>query len=104
MPEVAGRDLDDIAAEHGVDKYEMANRLVPAGAIYFTMAEDDVQRVLRFTGAMIGSDGLPPDPKPPPRPWGTFPRVLGHYSRHPGLMPLERRLGGRAAAGEGKSW
>src|SRR3546814_146507 len=81
MPEVAGRDLDDIAAEHGVDKYEMANRLVPAGAIYFTMAEDDVQRVLRFTGAMIGSDGLPHDPEPHPRLWGTFTRVLGHYSQ-----------------------
>ncbi len=100
MPEVAGRDLDDIAAEHGVDKFEMAARLVPAGAIYFTMAEEDVQRVLRFTGAMIGSDGLPHDPKPHPRLWGTFPRVLGHYSRELGLMPLEeavRRMTGLTA-------
>ncbi|MET4699960.1 N-acyl-D-amino-acid deacylase [Constrictibacter sp. MBR-5] len=101
MPEVAGRDLDDIAAEHGVDKFEMASRLVPAGAIYFTMSEDDVQRVLRFAGAMIGSDGLPHDPRPHPRLWGTFPRVLGHYSRDLGLMPLEeavRRMTGLTAA------
>jgi N-acyl-D-amino-acid deacylase len=60
-----------------------------------------VQRVLRFAGAMIGSDGLPHDPRPHPRLWGTFPRVLGHYSRDLGLMPLEeavRRMTGLTAA------
>ena len=100
MPEAAGRSLDEVAAEHGVDKYEMARRLLPAGAIYFAMSEDDVQRVLRFPGAMIGSDGLPHDPQPHPRLWGTFPRVLGHYSRDLGLMPLEeavRRMTGLSA-------
>ncbi len=91
-PEVAGRDLSDIAAEHGVSDEEMALRLLPAGAIYFAMSEDDVQRVLRFPHAMIGSDGLPHDPRPHPRLWGTFPRVLGHYSRTLGLMPLEEAV------------
>jgi N-acyl-D-amino-acid deacylase len=38
---------------------------------------------------MIGSDGLPHDAAPHPRLWGTFPRVLGHYSREVGLFPLE---------------
>ena len=38
---------------------------------------------------MIGSDGLPHDQHPHPRLWGTFPRVLGHYSRDLGLFPLE---------------
>jgi N-acyl-D-amino-acid deacylase len=37
---------------------------------------------------MIGSDGLPHDDHPHPRLWGTFPRVLGHYSRECGLFPL----------------
>ena len=99
-PEAAGRDLSDIAAEHGVSQEEMALRLLPAGAIYFAMAEEDVQRVLRFPRAMIGSDGIPHDPRPHPRLWGTFPRVLGHYSRELGLMPLEeavRRMTGLPA-------
>lgn len=99
-PEAAGRDLSDIAAEHGVSDEEMAVRLLPAGAIYFAMSEDDVQRVLRFPRAMIGSDGIPHDPRPHPRLWGTFPRVLGHYSRELGLMPLEeavRRMTGLPA-------
>jgi N-acyl-D-amino-acid deacylase len=38
---------------------------------------------------MIGSDGIPLGEKPHPRLWGTFPRVLGHYSRDVGLFPLE---------------
>ena len=38
---------------------------------------------------MIGSDGLPHDAAPHPRLWGTFPRVLGHYSRTLNLFPLE---------------
>jgi N-acyl-D-amino-acid deacylase len=41
---------------------------------------------------MIGSDGLPHDIFPHPRLWGTFPRVLGHYSRDEGLFPLEEAV------------
>jgi N-acyl-D-amino-acid deacylase len=48
-----------------------------------------VQRILAFEHTMIGSDGLPHDAKPHPRLWGTFPRVLGHYSRELKLFPLE---------------
>jgi len=38
---------------------------------------------------MIASDGLPHDRHPHPRLWGTFARVLGHYSRELGLITLE---------------
>lgn len=88
-PEATGRDLKDIAAEWGVDIHEAAKRLDPAGAIYFQMSDEDVDRVLRFPLTMIGSDGLPHDDHPHPRLWGTFPRVLGHYSRDRGLFPIE---------------
>ncbi|MGH6924487.1 MAG: N-acyl-D-amino-acid deacylase family protein [Propylenella sp.] len=91
-PEATGRDLKDIAAEWGVDLHEAARRLDPAGAIYFQMDEEDVRRVLRFPLTMIGSDGLPHDDHPHPRLWGTFPRVLGHYSRELGLFPLETAI------------
>jgi N-acyl-D-amino-acid deacylase len=88
-PEMAGRDLDEIAAEWGVAKDEAARRLQPGSAIYFMMDENDVQRILAFDETMIGSDGVPVGEKPHPRLWGTFPRVLGHYSRDVGLFPLE---------------
>ncbi len=88
-PELAGRDIDDIASELGIDREEAALQLMPGGAIYFTMDELDVERVLSFPATMVGSDGLPHDSQPHPRLWGAFPRVLGHYARGKGLFPLE---------------
>lgn len=88
-PEHSGRRLNDIAAAWGVGLREAAQRLVPGGAIYFALAADDVERVLAHPLVMIGSDGLPHDRHPHPRLWGTYPRVLGHYSRDRGLMSLE---------------
>ena len=88
-PECAGRDLAQVAAGWGVSAEEAVGRLQPAGGIYFMMDEHDVQRILAFPETMIGSDGLPHDTSPHPRLWGTFPRVLGHYSRDLGLFPLE---------------
>ena len=88
-PEHNGRDLAEVAAEMGVSRAETIERLLPAGGIYFSMAEPDVQRILSFPETMIGSDGIPHDAIPHPRLWGTFPRVLGHYSRDLQLFPLE---------------
>ncbi|HYL87512.1 MAG TPA: D-aminoacylase [Burkholderiales bacterium] len=84
-PEVAGMSLDEIRGERKLS----IEQLLPAGAIYFSMDEADVQRILAFEHTMIGSDGLPHDAAPHPRLWGTFPRVLGHYARGLGLFPLE---------------
>jgi len=103
-PEVAGQDLDRIAQGWGVSREEAVARLQPAGAIYFSMDEADVQRILAFGPTLIGSDGLPHDARPHPRLWGTFPRVLGHYSRRLGLFPLEtavHKMTGLTAAGFG---
>lgn len=89
FPELAGRDLGDIATERGNSKADVIDEISPAGAVYYMMDEPDVQRILAFPPTMIGSDGLPHDERPHPRLWGTFPRVLGHYSRDLGLFPLE---------------
>lgn len=99
-PEHAGRDLAVIAAEWNVDQREAARRLLPAGAVYFQMHEDDVRRVLADPHTMIGSDGLPHDAHPHPRLWGAFPRVLGHYCRDEALFNLPeavRRMTGLSA-------
>ena len=87
-PEEAGNSLARIAEKWQVTLMEAAARLMPAGAIYHNMDEQDVQRVLRYPVTMVGSDGLPNDPMPHPRLWGAFPRVLGHYSRDKQLFPL----------------
>jgi N-acyl-D-amino-acid deacylase len=88
-PEFAGMELAQIARKLGLGTGEAIAKLLPAGAIYFSMDEQDVQRILAFASTMIGSDGLPHDAAPHPRLWGTFPRVLGHYARGLNLFPLE---------------
>jgi len=87
-PEMAGQSLKQIAESWSLTLEEAGKRLMPAGAIYHNMDEQDVQRVLRYPLTMVGSDGLPNDPMPHPRLWGAFPRVLGHYSRDEQLFPL----------------
>ncbi len=86
--EVAGRSLAEIAQDWGTTQLEAARRLQPAGAIYHSIAEADMRLILGHPATMIGSDGLPNDPRPHPRLWGTFPRVLGRYSREEGLFSL----------------
>jgi N-acyl-D-amino-acid deacylase len=88
-PEFQGMDLDQICQKLGLATEQTVAKLLPAGAIYFSMDEKDVQRILAFEHTMVGSDGLPHDAAPHPRLWGTFPRVLGFYSRQVNLFPLE---------------
>jgi N-acyl-D-aspartate/D-glutamate deacylase len=87
-PEVAGQSLAQIAEAWNVSQLEAARQLQPAGAIYHSISEEDMRRILRHPATMIGSDGLPNDPRPHPRLWGTFPRVLGRYSREQNLFSL----------------
>jgi N-acyl-D-amino-acid deacylase len=91
-PEAAGRYLDEFAAEAGVQPEALIDSLQPAGAIYFSMDDADVERILAYPETMIGSDGLPHDEFPHPRLWGTFPRVLGHYARERRLFTLEQAV------------
>lgn len=92
FPEVSGRTLAEIAAGWNVPQMEAARRLQPAGAVYHGISEEDMKRILRHPGTMIGSDGLPHDPHPHPRLWGTFPRVLGKYSREEKLFSLPEAI------------
>ncbi|MHC8286969.1 N-acyl-D-amino-acid deacylase family protein [Pseudomonas sp. XS1P51] len=100
-PEMAKQTLKEIAAQWGVSQLEATERLRPAGAIYHMMSEDDVRKILAHPLSMIGSDGLPNDPNPHPRLWGTFPRVLAHYCRDLKLFDLAqavRKMTGLSAA------
>ena len=61
-------------------------------AVYHTMVEEDVARVMAHPATMIASDGgVTPfgEGVPHPRYYGTFPRVLGRYVRELKILRLE---------------
>lgn len=91
-PDQAGKTLAEIAKKWQLSLHNAAMKLQPAGAVYHGMNENDVQDILSFSTSMIGSDGLPCDPHPHPRLWGSFPRVLGHYSRDLQLLSLAKAI------------
>lgn len=88
-PAATGRDFSDVMAELGLDDTAALERLAPAGAIYFLMDERDVERIMTHPLAMVGSDGLPFDPHPHPRQWGTFTQVLRKLVRESQVLTLE---------------
>lgn len=92
FPDCAGRDFSELQAEWCLTVEECVAKLSPALAVYFNMAEEDVQRILSHPAGMIGSDGIPDKNMPHPRLWGTFPKVLGHYVRDVKLFTLEQAV------------
>ncbi|OZI75728.1 N-acyl-D-amino-acid deacylase family protein [Bordetella genomosp. 2] len=100
-PAATGRDFADVMAELGLDDAATLERLKPAGAIYFLMDPADVRRIFGHPLTMVGSDGLPFDPHPHPRQWGTFTNVLRTMVREQNLLTLEgaiHKMTGLAAA------
>lgn len=63
--------------------------------VYHTMSEDDVERIMRYPGTMVASDGgimIPGEGVPHPRNYGAFARVLGEYARERGVLPLHTAI------------
>ena len=64
--------------------------------VMFYMSEKDVQLAIQNPLVSFDSDGTAASPEfggqPHPRWYGTFPRVLGHYVRKLGVLPLEEAV------------
>lgn len=95
-----GKTLADMAADRGLPNtletgVELVIELQLKGgfsAIYHSMNDEDVKRILRHPLAMIETDGdlvAYGVGHPHPRSYGTFPRVLARYVRELGVLTLE---------------
>ncbi len=96
-----GRRLGELAVERGQAPYEMLEQIIVGdrnrtSMVGFGMGEENTASILAHPWTMICSDGgarAPSGPlaqgSPHPRCYGSFPRVLGHYSRDLGIFPLE---------------
>jgi N-acyl-D-amino-acid deacylase len=99
-PSLAGKNLAEIAQKRGMEPTpentaEVVLWLVEnggCGAIYHSIGEEDVLRVMAHPATMIASDGsiiVFGVGVPHPRSYGTFARVLGVYVREKGVITLE---------------
>jgi N-acyl-D-aspartate/D-glutamate deacylase len=99
-PRYNGKTLNDLARDRSLpNTLESGVRLVIelelAGgfsAIYHSMDEGDVERIMRHPLAMFETDGDPVGfgiGYPHPRSYGAFPRVLARYVRERGVLTLE---------------
>jgi N-acyl-D-aspartate/D-glutamate deacylase len=98
-----GRTLADLAKDRGLpDTIDAGIQLVIElqlkggfSAIYHSMDEADVQRIMRHPLTMFDTDGDPVGfgvGHPHPRSYGTFPRVLGRYVRELHVLSLENAI------------
>lgn len=98
-PEYNGRMLNEIAASLGVDPYDLQCDLLiedrlDVSAIFHTMNEEDVERVMQWDRAMVGTDGVcyAGSEGGHPRTFATFPRILGRYVRERKVITLENAI------------
>ncbi len=97
-----GKTVAEIAAARHQDQIETVFDIVLAekghrtDAVYAIMDEPDVQAAMKQWWVAVNTDfgGVAPDgplgtQSAHPRAYGTFPRILGHYSRDLKLFPLE---------------
>ncbi|MCP5026105.1 MAG: D-aminoacylase [Actinomycetia bacterium] len=104
-PEFEGRMVVDIAEDESAKRnepirpHDIVRQILTAPqaraviCIQFIIDEDDIETNLRDPLMMVGSDGIPDlVGSPHPRLFGTFPRVLGHYVRNRGVLPLAEAI------------
>lgn len=100
FPQVEGKTIASISKELNISEKEVVARILTetegsTSAIYYSMSEDDVKRIMKEKNIAIGSDGYAFSydgsmitGKPHPRSFGTFPRFI-KMVRENKLMTLE---------------
>ena len=101
---LTGKTLAEVAALRGTDPIETAfDLLIEDGGriftMYFTMSEDNIRRQVQLPWVSFCSDAESMSPEgvflksnPHPRAYGNFARLLGHYVRDEGLVPLPEAI------------
>ncbi|MDP2859732.1 MAG: D-aminoacylase [Bacillota bacterium] len=102
--ELEGLTVSQIATQRGADDFDTAFDLLleykgRVPVVYFTIGDEDIERIMRHPAVMVGSDssaiaaeGPLARGKPHPRSFGTFVRVLGHYVREKKTITLEEAV------------
>jgi N-acyl-D-amino-acid deacylase len=101
LPQYSGRTLLSLATERGHDPVDtLCDYLIDdhgaTRVLVTSISEDDIETIVASPMALVGSDGNCVAPygqvgkgMPHPRFYGTFPRIIHHYVRERGALPLE---------------
>jgi N-acyl-D-amino-acid deacylase len=92
-----GWQFTEVAQARGMSVAEfvcavLAEEHLRACFVHHAAHEENVREILRWSGQMVGSDGLHLPGKTHPRLYGTFPRVLGRYVREEKVLALEQAV------------
>jgi N-acyl-D-amino-acid deacylase len=102
--DIEGLTVAEIAQRRGRDDFDTAFDILlecggRVGVVYFTIGDEDIERIMRHPAVMIGSDSSAISAegplslgKPHPRAFGTFVRVLGHYVRDAQTISLQEAV------------
>ena len=98
-PAAANKTVAEYAAEVGKDPFEAYFDLVAenggaAQAIYFSMCEEDLQRIMLDENAVVGTDGVATSLTEPthPRSFASFPKAIRYFVREKKLLTLEQMI------------
>ena len=98
-PECRGMTVEDYAKKIGKEPFEAYfDILVENGhgafAIYFSMDEEDLQRIMGDENAVVGSDGVVLNLTDPthPRGFGSFPKAIRYFVREKKQFTLEEMI------------
>jgi N-acyl-D-amino-acid deacylase len=101
LPQFAGRTMLSLADERKQDPIDtlcdyLADDRGATRVLVTSISEDDIETIVASPLALVGSDGNCVAPygtvgkgMPHPRFYGTFPRIIHHYVRERGALPLE---------------
>jgi len=104
LKRLTGRTLEDVARSRGRDEAETVLDLVledrsRIAAVFFSIDEGNLRKVLRLPWVSFGSDGSSMAPEgvflqssTHPRAYGNFARLLGKYVREERIVPLAEAI------------
>ena len=98
-PDACSKTVSEYAVLVGKDPFDAYFDLIcengyAAQAIYFSMCEEDLQRIVLDPYAVIGTDGVARSLTAPthPRSFGSFPRAIRYFVREKKLLTLEAMI------------
>lgn len=98
-PAACGKTIQAYADEIGKDSTEVFFDLITdnghaVSGIFFSMCEEDLQRIVLDENAVIGTDGVVPNliNATHPRGMASFPKAIRYFVREKGLLTLEEMI------------